>query len=191
VQFLALERTRHACSWIGSDDLRRVGSHSCSSAGFEVESAGRRLRHRRNAMQLKAERAMIALVSYLHGLRDGGVELGHASFAFPQFLDEAIEDVMTEAAQTDENAPDPGRDPFDRWGKWHRAANILTVALDRVSKQMTQGYEYPEGLPRSDRLHEALMGSMRRHKQADCDSGGAVGEARSGGLDADPDVPRR
>ena len=78
-------------------------------------------------MQLKAERAMIALVSYLHGLRDGGVELGHASFAFPQFLDEAIEDVMTEAAQTDENAPDPGRDPFERWGKWHRAANILTV----------------------------------------------------------------
>lgn len=97
------------------------------------------------------------LVSYLWGLRDSGVDLGHDEYEFPLALRPAVVQLMNESSEPSE----ADADVFAPWGKWHRAANVAMHALDKESRNMTALYERSEGVNYGDRLHAALMNSMR------------------------------
>ena len=101
-----------------------------------------------------------AIVFYLHGLRDAGVALGHDDYTIPPELHEQVKCIMQAAADEDDFAC-TGLNEYERGGKWFRAANIAMRALDKESRAMTAGAEYPQGLPWGDRMHSALLNAMR------------------------------
>lgn len=105
-----------------------------------------------------------AVIFYLYGLSDGGVDLGHDTYALPPELSGQVKCVMEDAARADTEADQSAstyRNEFEQGGKWHRAAIIAMRVLDRESRAMTAGWEYPKGLPWGDRMHAALLGAMR------------------------------
>lgn len=115
-----------------------------------------------NITELKQEVAEItaakqAIVSCLHGLRDAGVALGHDDYTIPPEMHEQVKRLMLSAAETE--ASDSSE--FERGGKWHLAANVVMLDLDRESRAMTAGYEYPQGLPWGDKMHKALLEAMK------------------------------
>ena len=101
-----------------------------------------------------------AIVFYLHGLRDAGVSLGHEDYVIPPELHEQVKCVMQAAADADEGI-NINLHEFERGGKWHRAASIVMHDLDKESRVMTAGAEYPQGLPWGDKMHQALLEAMK------------------------------
>ena len=100
-----------------------------------------------------------AVVLCLRRLRDDGVSLGHDAYAIPPELHEQIKCVMHAAADEDHFAS-TGLNEYERGGKWFRAANIAMCALDKESRAMTAGAEYPQGLPWGDKMHASLLYAM-------------------------------
>lgn len=86
-----------------------------------------------------------------------GNRLAFIKLSLPEVLIPVAVEAMTEAAYQDKNCPNG--DPFENFGKWHRAANIVQARItqDRDSR----GAEY---VPLGDWSWHALMDAVRAER---------------------------